>query len=88
MSRVATLVDKSIGYSLGVHKGARLGTEELRERAERGDEDEDEEAFDVRNAVAKAPAIESYSQNLDIQERYFPKSNRNDDGGSKTPTAE
>ena len=88
VSRVATLVDKSIGYSLGVHKGARLGTEELRERAARGDEDEDEEAFDMRNAVAKAPAIESYSQNLEIQERYFPKSDRNDDGGSKTPTAE
>ena len=67
VSRVATLVDKSIGYSLGAHKGARLGAEELRECAERNAEEE----FDLRNGVS--PAVIAASTNLDIQERYAPE---------------
>lgn len=70
VSRVAGMVDKAIGYSLGVHKGARLGTDELRERKAK---DEDEE-FDLRNGVAPALPFNQHASNLEIQEKYF-KSN-------------
>jgi hypothetical protein len=67
VSRVATMVDKSIGYSLGVHKGARLDSEELKTRAERAEDEE----IDLRNGVSPAPSMAEYSRNFEIQERYF-----------------
>lgn len=67
VSRVATMVDKSIGYSLGVHKGARLDSEELKTRAERAEDEE----IDLRNGVSAAPSMAEYSRNFEIQERYF-----------------
>lgn len=68
--KVATMVDKAIGYSLGAHKGAKMDAEELRARAERAAEnDEDGDDFDPRRHIAKAP-IEELSRNLEIQERY------------------
>ena len=65
VSRVAGMVDKAIGYSLGVHKGARLSADELRQR------EEDGEDFDLRNAIAPALPITQHASSLDIQERYF-----------------
>jgi len=71
VSQVAALVDKAIGYSLGVHKGARLEADELRERVEA------EEEFDLRNAVAPAASLAQHATTLDIQERYFDKTTFN-----------
>lgn len=65
VSRVAGMVDKAIGYSLGVHKGARLSADELRQREEEGED------FDLRNAIAPALPITQHASSLDIQERYF-----------------
>jgi GTPase SAR1 family protein len=71
---VATLVDKSIGYSLGVHKGAKLEVNELQQRAQvtdAGVNDNGRANFDLRNGVAPAPAIAEMARNLEIQEKYF-----------------
>lgn len=68
--QVATLVDKSIGYSLNAHKGAKLHEDELRARAEAREGADEDDGFDLRDAVAPAPSIAEMSRNLEIHERY------------------